>query len=71
MLSKWKLYAESSDDGLWEGDSAHYLLFDRVAILGDEENLTPPFYNARYLHTMGDTLLITDEATQELVLCQS
>ncbi|MCD4775388.1 MAG: hypothetical protein K8S15_04965 [Candidatus Aegiribacteria sp.] len=66
-LLKWKLYAESSDDGLWEGDSAHYILFDRVAILGDEEDSTPPFYNALYLHTMGDTLLIADQATQELV----
>ncbi len=66
-LSKWKLYAESSDNGLWEGDSAHNLLLDRVAILGDEEDLTPPFFNALYLHIVGDTLMIADQSTQELV----
>ncbi len=30
-------------------------------------SFTPPFYNALYLHTMGDTLMIADQVTQELV----
>lgn len=66
-LSKWKLHAESSDEGLWEGDSTHYLLFDRVSVLGGEEDITPPFYYALYFHVTGDTILLADRSTQELV----
>lgn len=65
-LSKWKLYAESSDEGLWEGDSNHYLLLNRVATPGGEEDITPPFYTAANLYTKGDTLLFADKATQAL-----
>ncbi len=66
-LSKWKLYAESSDEGLWEGESNHYILLNRVITLGGEEDLTPPFYTALNLYAKGDTILLADKATQELV----
>jgi len=66
-LWKWKLYAESSDDGLWEGDLSHYVILNRTASLGGEDDLTPPFYNVLNMHTMGDTIMVADRATQELV----
>ena len=66
-LWKWKLYAESSDNGLWEGALSHYIILNRTASLGGEDDLTPPFYNALNIHTMDDTIMVADPATQELV----
>lgn len=66
-LQKWEEYMESSADGLWE-DSAQYVLdIERIHVFGGEENPNPPFYDPLFVHVIGDTLLISDEATQSLV----
>ncbi len=70
-LEKWTAYVQSSDEGLWEDDPDHSLILGRVAALGGENDLSPPFYDPLYIHVISDTLLIADQATQELVCMNS
>jgi len=66
-LLKWKEYFQSSSDGLWEDSCQYNLVITRIHEFGGEEDLNPIFYKPGFVHMMGDTLLITDEATQSLV----
>jgi hypothetical protein len=66
-ILKWTTYFESSSDGLWE-DSMNYG-FDIIKVheFGGEYDTNPIFFNPQFVHVIGDTLLITDTATQSLV----
>lgn len=66
-LFKWESYFQSSAIGLWEDSAEYDLSITRVHAFGGEDDLTPIFYKPGFVHVMGDTLLITDEATQSLV----
>ncbi len=66
-VTKWELYMESSDEGLWE-DSAQYTLhIEKIHTFGGEDNPFPPFYDPLFVELVNDTLLISDQSTQTLV----
>lgn len=66
-LRKWNTYVQSSDTGLWENNPEHSLIFERVAVFGGEDDLSPPFFDPLFIHVISDTMMIADAATQELV----
>lgn len=66
-MLKWEHYMESSSEGLWEDSAQYDLEIERIHTFGGEDDLNPPFYKPLFVHIIGDTLLITDEATQSLV----
>ncbi|PIE52498.1 hypothetical protein CSA37_06845 [Candidatus Fermentibacteria bacterium] len=67
VIEEWKNWAESSDDGLWEGDSSHSLTISLLKSYGGPDDIDPPFYYPEGLAVAGDTVFITDNNTQKLV----
>ncbi len=66
-LQKWEDYMESSAVGLWEDSMQYDLQIERIHTFGGEDHPNPPFFDPLFVHVIGDTLIITDEATQSLV----
>ncbi len=62
---------ESSDDGLWEDSVRYTLHIEKIHTFGGEDNPFPPFYDPLFVELIGDTLLISDQATQTLVCMDS
>ena len=66
-MMKWEHYMESSSEGFWEDSTQYDLEIERIHTFGGEDDPNPPFYKPYFVHIVGDTLLITDDATQSLV----
>jgi len=66
-VSKWEAFAESSSEGIWEGNSNHDLSFQWIDVYGGEEDIDPAFYTADYFTVSGDSLFISDDPGQRLV----
>ncbi len=66
-LQKWEDYMESSATGLWEDSIQYDLHFEGIHSFGGEYHPNPPFFDPLFVHLTGDTLIVTDEATQSLV----
>ena len=66
-MMKWEQYMESSSEGLWEDSTEYNLEIERIHTFGGEDVQNPAFYDPTFVHITGDTLLITDRATQSLV----
>ena len=66
-MMKWEHYMESSSEGLWEDSTQYALEIERIHTFGGEDNPNPQFYRPYFVHIVGDTLLISDDATQTLV----
>jgi len=66
-LQKWEKYMESSSEGLWEDSTKYDIKIERIHIFGGEDNPIPQFYDPLFVHVAGDTLFVTDRATQSLV----
>lgn len=64
---KWEQYMESSAEGLWEDSVRYELEIERLHLFGGEDNPAPPFFDPLFVHVSGDTLFVTDEASQSLV----
>ncbi len=62
-MLKWEHYMESSSEGLWEDSVQYDLEIERIHSFGGEDNPNPQFYRPYFVHIIGDTLLITDDAT--------
>nr|HPJ81953.1 hypothetical protein [Saccharofermentans sp.] len=70
-LSKWLNYALASDDGLWENDESREIKVLRVASYGGETVMQPPFFNADFVSTYGDTIYISDGSQEALIALSS
>jgi hypothetical protein len=65
--AKWKEWAESVADGLWEGDTSKWITFTLVNSFGGEEN-DAILYQPIDIVLDGDTLFASD-ATSQQVIC--
>lgn len=66
-LGEWKAWAESSDNGLWEGNASHSLSLELLNVYGGEENTIPAFFSVESFDVSGDTIFISDKQAQQLV----
>lgn len=66
VLADWKEWAESSSDGLWEGDPRHALALSELSVYGGDF-ADPPFYSVESFVVSGDTLFVADQGAQQLV----
>ncbi|MCK5131481.1 MAG: hypothetical protein KAR40_04950 [Candidatus Sabulitectum sp.] len=71
VTAEWLEYIQSSDDGLWEGNAEHLVSCFYSGNLTDPEALDPIVYKPYALCTSGDTVFVTDAATQEIVALNS
>jgi len=62
----WKSFLESSDEGLWEGDSTHFQYYTDMTYLVDPTDEMPIVYAPFAICVYKDTVFITDLATQKL-----
>lgn len=62
----WKTFFESSDVGLWEDDSSHFLTFTDVSYLVNPDDEFPLVYNPYALCANHDTVFVADLATQKI-----
>ena len=67
VVQEWKEWAESSDDGLWEGDSSHRIESEQLYTFGGENDVSPPFFYPEAFAVKGDTIFVSDGSTQKLV----
>lgn len=63
----WKAFLESSDDGLWEGDNEHFVSYNNIILITDPEAVRPVVYNPFAICSFGDTIYISDAATQKIL----
>ena len=59
-LLKWKLWAEDSDEGLWEGDQNHLITMSLVQSYSGEDDPNPPFFSMNDVAVSGDSIFIAD-----------
>ncbi|MCD6587139.1 MAG: hypothetical protein J7K88_01170 [Candidatus Fermentibacteraceae bacterium] len=71
VTAEWVKYLQSSDEGLWEGSTEHLIICSSAGKLTDYEALDPIVYKPYQLCTSGDTVFVTDAATQEIVALNS
>lgn len=67
VTAEWKEWAEETDEGLWEGDSTHFLSFELLSVYGGDICQEPLFYQIESFDVSGDTIFISDQQTQQLV----
>lgn len=61
----WKEWAQASDQGLWADDPARQVVLEEVATLGGDALAL--FYKPVDLAVSGDTIFVTDAATESVV----
>ena len=62
----WKAFFESSDNGLWENDSTHYLSFSDTSYLIDPSDEIPLVFSPFAMCAINDTVFVADLATQKI-----
>ncbi len=71
VSAEWVEYLQSSDEGLWENSSEHLLNYQYSGNLTDPEAVDLIVYKPYAFCTSGDTVFVTDVATQEIVALNS
>ncbi len=70
LLEDWSGWAEGSDDGLWESDSSRSIHFAELSAFGGDEP-SPPFFSIESFDVSGDTVIVTDRQSEQLVALRS
>lgn len=71
VMHEWKLYLESSDDGLWEDNIQHSVTFSTVDQYGDSSGQVLEVYRPVSLCEYDGNVYITDAATYQIIACDS
>ena len=66
-MQEWKEWAESSDEGLWEGDNSHSIVLEHLYTFGGEDDVNTYFFYPEAFAVKGDTVFVSDGSTQKLV----
>lgn len=70
-LEKWSDWATSTGVGLWKNDESRRIEVVRTNTYGGEADLMPPFFNANFLASYGDTIYIADGSQEALIAMSS
>ena len=71
VISEWKDYLESSDDGLWEDIEDHFLEYRHLGYFCEEQDLEPAVYSPFAVCSFADTIYVTDSSTKQVVAMDS
>lgn len=71
MLLEWKMYLESTDDGLWEGDSHKSVVYNSTAQYCDTSGQVLEVFRPSSFCEYDDNVYIADAATFQIIACDS